>query len=140
MIKLPLTFSTVRFRGFVKIKTDRDIEEVRKIINSVLCINLEWDDSGYFEEVPAAVCEVMNVRFDLFGIPEDRYITDPRQREWYTLHLMDNNNYDCDFEVNLSPNIVHQLREKSDLKCEEGEWTEGMVMERCKNRLDYKNG
>ncbi len=139
MSKLPLSFSKVRFRGFVKIKADRDVEDVRQIINSVLGINLEWDDSGYFEEVPAAICVIINVRFDLFGIPEDIYITNPHQQEWYVLDLIDLNDYDCNFEINLSPNLVNQLIEKSDLTCEEGEWTVGMIMENCKNKFNISN-
>lgn len=139
MSKLPLSFASVRFRGFVKIRADRELNEVRKKINSVLGINLKWDDSGYFEEFPAAVCLLLGVRFNLLGIPEDDHITNSRQREWYTLSLMDYNTFDHNFEVNLSPNMVYLLKEESDLQCEEGEWTEGMLMDNCKNRLDMTN-
>ena len=119
-----LKFENVRFQGSFFIKNDFSIEETAEIINEVLNLDLEKDDSGYYEELPAYSSHVLGLTFALLGFPDlewqNRY--PDKKYEWYEFHISDyNEGGSSGMKLNLGTYLIAVLSAKSKLICKDSE-------------------
>ena len=63
-------FAFLEIRGSFLIKPTVNFDKAASILSECLNIQLEFDDSGYYEEVPAYTCNVLGLNIEFFGIPE----------------------------------------------------------------------
>jgi len=104
-------------RGTFFIKATKSIEETVAIINAATNLNLQKDDSGYYEEFPAYSNHLIGIQFALLGAPEDEFKTKGIDYNKYDFLILDNHKFKNSESIDIAPNLVMLINEKTELEC-----------------------
>jgi hypothetical protein len=128
----PLRCENINLKGSFSISNNFSLEETAKIINEALNIDLQKDDSGYYEEIPAYSDHTLGMTLVLLGIPEKKYQITENDNSWYNFQVSDNNTGDSKINVNFGTYLIAILNSRSKLVCKE-EWNTNHYIKNCVN-------
>lgn len=103
--------------GTFHIKADRDFETTVKIVNEATNLNLQHDDSGYYEEFPAYSNYIMGINFALLGIPKKEYQFDFGKYDKYDFLILSHYKFKTEERIDLGFNLMALLNNKTELNC-----------------------
>ena len=95
------------------------MDETAEIINKNTNIDLQKDETGYYEEIPAYSKGINLVEFALLGIPEKEFQMPNTIFDCYNFIVRDNSTRQSNEWINYGKNIMSTLELNTELECYE---------------------